>query len=94
MNDHRSDVEEIVIEHITDELDAEAVRNLSDDELFAIAIPLVKAHVSEETRKEMAMEGKNMSRDSLKEYLNVNTFKGKPFSGVIAHFRYALHGKR
>ena len=49
---------------------------------------------SGKTRKEIVTEGKNMSRDSLKEYLNVNTFKGKPFSGVIAHFRYALHGKR
>jgi len=49
---------------------------------------------SEDTRKEMVMEGKNMSRNSLKEYLNVNTFKGKPFSGVIPHFRYALHGER
>lgn len=39
-------------------------------------------------------EGKSVSRDGLKEYLNVNTFKGKPFSSVIAHFRYALHGKR
>lgn len=48
----------------------------------------------EETRKGIVAEGKSVSRDGLKEYLNVNTFKGKPFSGVIAHFRYALRGKR
>lgn len=40
----------------------------------------------EETRKGIAAEGKSVSRDGLKEYLNVNTFKGKPFSGRNSSF--------
>lgn len=37
---------------------------------------------------------KKEERDDLKEYLNVNTFKEKPFSSVIAHFRYTRRCKR
>ncbi len=51
MNDHRCDVEEILIEHDTNELDAEDISNLSDEDLFNLATPLVKALVSEETGK-------------------------------------------
>ncbi len=51
MNDHRYNVEEILIEHNINKLTTEDISNLSDEDLFNLATPLVKILVSEETGK-------------------------------------------